>query len=152
AGRIDQASARTVTIRVTGTAASLEELGELVVATRAGATIRLRDVAVIEEVIEEVSEEVSEAVSAGGPGGRGGPLLIGVRLQRGAGREEVLVVGRSAIAELRGALPPRLELVERPPPPRQRARPPLVAGLRGPDRAVLRTIAVKLEAELRASN
>src|SRR5690606_19391418 len=90
--------------------------------------------------------------SAGGPGGPGGPLLIGVRLQRGADREEVLVAVRSAIAELRGALPPRLELVERPPPPGQRARPPLVAGLRGPDRAVLRTIAVKLEAELRASN
>ena len=140
AGRLDATTATTATtttIRVAAARGTIEGLGELVVATRAGATVRLRDVAVIDED------------TAGDPGG---PLRIGARIRQGADREAVFASVRSAIAGLRGELPPELVLVESRPPPSARAPAPLSVGVHGPDRAMLHAIAAKLESDLRASN
>jgi multidrug efflux pump subunit AcrB len=139
-GRLDVTSATAATIRVTGKLRSIDDIAGLVVITRGDASVRLRDVAVIEDAVA---------------GTASGPLSIGARLQRGADREEVLASVRSAIAELHRELPPRLKIVEssRPPPGAPRRAPaPLAISLRGPDRATLGTIAAKLESELRASN
>lgn len=139
AGRIDASPATTATIRVTGAVRTLEDIAGLVVATRGGAVVRLRDVAVIEDAVA---------------GTASGPLSIGVRLQHGADREAVSASVRAAIADLYRELPPRLKIAERPGPPPgpgRRAPAPLVIGLRGPDLATLGTIAAKLESDLRAS-
>lgn len=147
AGRI---ASRTVAIRVTASHATLEDLGDIVVATREQAVIRVRDIATIEDTIE--AGEAGAAGAPGDAGGPSGPLRIGVRLRQGADRRAVLASLRPAIAEIRALLPPGLALEEGAPPPGQRARPPLAVHLRGPDRATLQTIAAKLEADLRASD
>lgn len=134
AGRRDP---RATTLRVAPAPATLEGLGELVIATREGAPIRLRDLAAIEER------------TSGDPEG---PLLAGVRLQQGADREAVLASVRAALVDLRRELPPGLTLAERGPPPSVRPPAPLAVSLRGPDRAVLRTIAAKLESDLEADS
>ncbi|HWO17648.1 MAG TPA: efflux RND transporter permease subunit [Kofleriaceae bacterium] len=136
-GRIDPTSK--AVIRIVPAPVTLEGLGELAVASRDGATVRVRDVA-----------RLAEETAADDPGG---PLALGMRLQQGADREEVLARVRAALADLRRALPPGFALVERPPPPVAPAPvpAPLAVSVRGPDRTVLRTIAAKLEADLRAA-
>lgn len=137
AGRLaPSATPPAVALRVTAAPMTLEGLAELVIATRGDAPIRLRDVAMIAE------ETAGDATR---------PLSLSLRLQQGARREEVLARVRAAIADLRGELPPGITLAPMEPPPDERRQASLSVSLRGPDRAELRKISAKLEADLRAT-
>jgi len=108
-------------------------LGQLVVAERNGAQIRLVDLAHIESTVE--------------PRGAGSPR-VAISLQPAADASATLAVVRNQLAELRAIVPPGVSLNESNAPPAK--RPPLSVVLHGPDLDVLDELAGKVQGELRA--
>ncbi len=95
-GTVDQGD-RTFSLRVQGRVASLAELNELVVASRGGLPIRVRDVGRAEDSEAQVSSQASlngESV-----------VILAVRKQSGTNTLAVIDALRERIAEIRPTLP-----------------------------------------------
>ncbi|MBM4363811.1 MAG: efflux RND transporter permease subunit, partial [Deltaproteobacteria bacterium] len=96
-GRVD-ASRDFLTLRVHGRVESVEELGSIVVRDQGGRSIRLSDVARVEDGIAEVETAASW---------NGAPtVMLTVRKQSGENTVAVVDAVRARLAEVRGELPP----------------------------------------------
>ncbi|HEU4410395.1 MAG TPA: efflux RND transporter permease subunit [Polyangiaceae bacterium] len=96
AGRIEQGG-RSLTLRTRGRVESVDEMGELVVASRQGYAVRLLDVAAVED-------GMAEPETAGFKGGKSA-VLLNVRKQSGTNTVEVIRKVKERLAELRPQLP-----------------------------------------------
>lgn len=103
-GAVDQ-GATTLTLRVMGRVTSTEEMGNLVVATRGGLGVRVRDVG-------RVEDSEADASSMATVNGRE-VVILSVRKQSGTNTLAVIDALQERIGELRPGLPPgfRLEVV-----------------------------------------
>jgi HAE1 family hydrophobic/amphiphilic exporter-1 len=103
-GNVDQ-GATTFSLRVMGRVASIAEMGDLVVATRGGLGVRVRDVGRAEDGEEEASSRPTV-------NGRD-VVMLSVRKQSGTNTLAVIDALQERIAEMRPDLPPgfRLEVV-----------------------------------------
>lgn len=100
-GRIETAQ-RELNVRMVGEALSAEEFGRIVVAYRNEAPVTLSDVAIIEDGLEDIRRMArANGVTAIG---------LGIRKQRGANAVEVARAVRARMEELKGELPPGMEL------------------------------------------
>jgi HAE1 family hydrophobic/amphiphilic exporter-1 len=100
-----QEGGRTLQLRILGRVRSVEELGELSIGTRGGRTVRVRDVA----TLEDTDEEASSAATLDGES------VVIVQIQKQSGTNTVAVVDAlyARLEEIRAELPPsyRLEVV-----------------------------------------
>jgi HAE1 family hydrophobic/amphiphilic exporter-1 len=100
-----QEGGRTLQLRILGRVRSVDELGELAVATRSGRVIRVRDVA----SLEDTDEEASSAATLDGE------AVVIVQIQKQSGTNTVAVVDAlyTRLDEIRAQLPPsyRIEVV-----------------------------------------
>ncbi|MFN7700233.1 MAG: efflux RND transporter permease subunit, partial [Deltaproteobacteria bacterium] len=100
-----QEGGRTLQLRILGRVRSVQELGELSIGTRGGRTVRVRDVA----TLEDTDEEASSAATLDGES------VVIVQIQKQSGTNTVAVVDAlyARLEEIRAELPPsyRLEVV-----------------------------------------
>jgi hydrophobe/amphiphile efflux-1 (HAE1) family protein len=100
-GRIETSS-REFNIRTEGEAANIPDFRDLVISERDGATIKLRDVAIVEDGLED-KRRVARV--------NGMPAMgMGIRKLRGANAVEVARQVRAKIAEIRNNLPDGIEV------------------------------------------
>ncbi|HUD73368.1 MAG TPA: efflux RND transporter permease subunit [Dongiaceae bacterium] len=101
AGRIESGD-REMNVRSEGEAIDVSELAAIVVAARAGAPIRLGDVAVVEDGLED-KRRIARAL--------GQPALgMGIRKQRGSNAVDVAHAVKARLEEVRAALPKDMTL------------------------------------------
>ncbi len=101
-GTIEQ-GARAMTLRTLGRVKSVDALGDIAVASRDGYTIKLSDVATVEDGMEESS-------SAGFQGTKPS-VLLSIRKQSGTNTVEVVKSLKARIEELKPQLPPGYSIV-----------------------------------------
>jgi hydrophobic/amphiphilic exporter-1 (mainly G- bacteria), HAE1 family len=97
AGRLEQGG-KSLTVRLQGRVKTVEELSEIIVATRDGYGVRIGDVALVED-------GKAEPESAGFRGTRAA-VLLSIRKQSGTNTIEVVNVLKSRLKELEPKLPP----------------------------------------------
>ncbi|MDQ3333757.1 MAG: efflux RND transporter permease subunit [Myxococcota bacterium] len=121
-------------------ATQLEMLGDIVIKQVDGAPIRVRDIAMVEQGFEREP-------SAGKP-------MLAVRAQHDAKKPAVLAAVRTALADVRAALPPGMTVTEAPPPASALSRPPapLVVTFVGPSLDELRRLADAFVAEAKLTD
>jgi HAE1 family hydrophobic/amphiphilic exporter-1 len=100
-----QEGGRTLQLRILGRVRSVEELGELAIATRSGRVVRVRDVA----TLEDTDEEASSAATLDGES----TVIVQVQKQSGTNTVAVVDALYARLDEIRAELPPsyRLEVV-----------------------------------------
>jgi HAE1 family hydrophobic/amphiphilic exporter-1 len=96
-GRVEQGS-RQLTLRTRGRVESVEQMGEIVIASRDGYAVRVSDVA-------EVEDGMAEPESAGFKGGRA-TVILNIRKQSGTNTVEVVRAIKDRLKEAEKRLPP----------------------------------------------
>jgi HAE1 family hydrophobic/amphiphilic exporter-1 len=100
-GRIDQ-GARDLSVRTLGRVRTPQEFADVVVATRAGSTIRIRDLG---EVSDTGADPTSVSVLNGKPA-----VTVAVRKQSGVNTVALTTAIKARMAELRQTLPPTFDI------------------------------------------
>jgi HAE1 family hydrophobic/amphiphilic exporter-1 len=96
-GRVEQGS-RQLTLRTQGRVESVEQMADIIIATREGYAIRVADIGTVED-------GTADAVSAGFKGQRA-TVILNIRKQSGTNTVEVVNTVKERLSDLKARLPP----------------------------------------------